>query len=279
MGLAPLLTHPTFVAIFVLAFGGIGWVVRRRDPLPILPAITWLLLGLWSNPYLLPVRLPYAGYLDATTLASGAWLPVCILAGYSLARFATWAVSLGETYQGQRARAWRIAAGIAIGVATLVGGASVALPLSTMIDSKPYITPADAEALAWMRAHVPGDAYVLANPFAFPWDTPPQAIQGSDAGLWVPLMAGLRSSVPPTPAYNERLRDPAYLDNLREIIGYEPFADRDADWDALRARGITHIYVGSRGGALDVPRLLESDQVELVFHRDAAWVFELRSEE
>jgi hypothetical protein len=66
------------------------------------------------------------------------------------------------------------------------------------------------------------------------------------------------------------------LDQLRDLVRYEPFAGQQADWDALKSAGITHIYVGSRGGALDVPSLIASDRTRLVFHKDGAWVFELR---
>jgi hypothetical protein len=158
-----------------------------------------------------------------------------------------------------------------------------------MIDSKPYISRADAEAMVWMNENLPPDAYVLASPFAFPWDSPPYAIQGSDAGLWIPLLVGRQASVPPIPAYNERLLDPEYLDKIREIVGAEPFEGQPANWDALRAAvppnldptiaprpGITHIYVGSRGGALDIPALLNDPEVDLVYHNDSVWLFALR---
>src|SRR5206468_322759 len=150
------------------------------------------------------------------------------------------------------------------------------LSLVPMIDNKPYIARADVDALIWMRDHLPREAYVLANPFAFPWDPAPQAIQGSDAGLWAPLVAGVRSSVPPVPAYNERPSDPNYLSNIRGIVQYEPFGGQRANWGALKEAGITHIYVGSRGGAISPADLLKSDRVSLVFHEDAVWVFQLR---
>src|SRR5205807_7371381 len=104
--------------------------------------------------------------------------------------------------------------------------------LVPMIDNKPYLTQADADAMQWMRANLPRNAYVLANPFAFPWDPPPQAIQGSDAGLWVPLLVGARTSVPPIPAYNERLADPHYLNNIRALLPWEPWTGQQANWPA-----------------------------------------------
>lgn len=279
MGITALLQQPSVAIILLLSLGGIVWAVRRRDPLPLLPALTWLLLGLWSNPYFFPgIRLPYAGYLDATTLATGAWLPVCVLAGYSLSQASGWLLSLaGQPTFSSRAAggmAWLTAAAIA--AVTLIGGLASAVQLATLQDIKPYMLSADLEALNWMRTNLPRDAYVLANPFAWPWDAPPQAVQGSDSGLWVPLIAEVRSSVPPVPAYNERLADPAYIDKLRAIISAEPFDGSKPNFDTLKAAGITHIFIGSRGGALSPSYLLNSDRVDLRFHRDAVWLFEIR---
>jgi len=272
-----LLYHPSLVWMLVLSLGGIAWAIRRRDPLPLLPALVWLVMGLWSNPYLLPVRLPYAGYLDATTLASGVWVPLALLAGYTLAAIVGWIISLGEQYDPLKRGVWRAVSAALVGFVALAGGAASGFSLASMIDSKPYISRADAEALAWMRQNLPRDAYVAANPFAFPWDPPPQAVHGSDAGLWVPLLTGgIRASVPPIPAYNERPRDPQYVDSLRSVIQYEPFASQPGNWQGLRAAGVTHIFVGSRGGAFDVRALLASDAVEMLFHRDSVWVFTIR---
>jgi hypothetical protein len=274
-----LLNHYGLALMIALSLGGVGWAIRRRDPLPLLPLIVWLILFVWSSPYLWGVRLPLAGYLDITTLMTGLWLPTAILAGYTLQEAAKWALSLGDTLSARAREIW-------VGVATRIGGAVALLlavaalfHLGSWLDNKPYITEADMAAMRWMRGNVPSSAYVLANPFAFEWDKPPnQSVHGSDAGLWVPLLAarGTGSSVPPLPAYNERKRSPNYIDDLRNIIGFEPFEGRPADWEALKRGGATHLYVGSRGGAFNLSGLLESDDVELLFHRDAVWLFRLR---
>jgi hypothetical protein len=272
---AGLLMHLSLVLMLALTLvGAVIWVRERRNALALLPALTWGVLALWSNPYLLPVRLPFAGYLDATTLATGVWLPLSVPAGYSLAWCGRRLVGVADIYGPAVRRVWRYGTGALAGAVILLLGAVSGMALATMLDSKPYITQADLDALLWMRDHLPRNAYVLANPFAFAWS--PQNVHGSDAGLWVPLVTGgIRSSVPPLPAYNERPNDPGYLDSLRNVVRYEPFAGQRPDWDALRAAGITHIFVGSRGGALDVPALLSSQHVRLVFHRDGVWVFEL----
>ena len=47
--------------------------------------------------------------------------------------------------------------------------------------------------------------------------------------------------------------------------------------ESLRQQGITHLYLGSRGGVLDPAALLaQPDQVTLAFHLDDVWIFALR---
>jgi hypothetical protein len=158
--------------------------------------------------------------------------------------------------------------------ALVVVGLAVSAPVAARLDSKPYIAPADVEALAWMRANLQRDAVVAANPFAFPWS--PRNVYGSDSGLWVPLLAGVRSTVPPLPAYNERLSDPDYFEDALQVVAFEPIVGREPDWDALTGMGVTHVFAGTRGGAFDIPMMLTSPRVELVFQRDSAYLFALR---
>ena len=45
---------------------------------------------------------------------------------------------------------------------------------------------------------------------------------------------------------------------------------------ALKAKGITHVYIGQKGGNLPVEVLLESDAYELAYHKDRVWIFDVR---
>jgi hypothetical protein len=275
-----LMNHFGLPIMIALSLGGLGWVARRRDPLPLLPALVWLILLAWSNPYLWTIRLPLAGYLDVTTLMTSLWLPVSLLAGYTVAELVKWVLSLGDGLGQKTKEIWEGTASRVMAAVALLLAVAAAFHLGSWLDNKPYITPADMAAARWMRGIVPATSYVLANPFGFEWDRgrPDQPVHGSDAGLWIPLLAakGTSASVPPIPAYNERKADPRYLDELREIIAYEPFEGDPADWEELKRRGATHLFVGSRGGAFNVRGLLASDNVELIFHQDSVWVFRIR---
>ncbi|MBF6613129.1 MAG: hypothetical protein IVW55_08380 [Chloroflexi bacterium] len=275
------LLFPAFAWLLLEAVivAALVWRAARPEALLLLPTLVWLLLGLWSNPYILPLRLPYSGYLDATTLATGAWLPACILSGYLLVALGRRLLAEGDNWGRMSQRAWRGSVAALMLAASIAGGLASLLSISSMIDLKPYVAKADADALLWMRDNLPEGSYVLANPFSFPWSK--SSVQGSDAGLWVPLVTGgIRSSVPPVTAYNERALDPNYLQSLLDIVADEPldanFASGTVGWETLKAAGVTHIYIGSRGGQLSIKNLLQNDRVQVVFHEDSVYLFKLR---
>jgi hypothetical protein len=284
-----LLTHWSMLLMLVLAIVGLSVALQRRQWLVLLAGLVWVPLAIWSNPYIFDwiapgLRLPYAGYLDVTTVAESAWLPLAMLAGYALAEGIRLFIALGNVWSSARLglRLWQMPASALMGITLAVAGVAVALPIVTNLDRKDYIASADEQAMVWMRDNLPRNSYVLVNPFAFPWA--PTTVYGSDAGMWVPLVAGLSASVPPLPAYNERLADPNYINNVLNVIQYEPFTCTNPDpqrcqqpnWQALKDAGITDIFVGTRGGALDVPTLLSADQTDLLYHVDGAWVFSLK---
>jgi hypothetical protein len=62
---------------------------------------------------------------------------------------------------------------------------------------------------------------------------------------------------------------------VQASAGHAP--DDPANWAILRAAGVTHIFVGSRGGNhLDTSVLLaHPEQATLVYHQDDSWLFAL----
>jgi hypothetical protein len=279
--LAGFYDHPTMLALYILGAAGLVLAIRQRVWPVLLISAAWALIGLWSNPYLFDwlvpgFRLPYSGYLDVKTWVQSLWLPLALLSGFALESGARRVLKAGNSLTGVHARVWRTSLRAVAAVALLLAAMAVALPVAANIDGKPYFAPADREALLWMRDNLPRNATVLANPFAFKWA--PVNVYGSDSGMWIPLVSGVATTVPPLPAYNERLSDPTYLDRLLQIIAYEPFTSdmTPANWQALKNAGVTHIYVGSRGGALSVPVMLASDFTRLVFHKDGVYLFAVR---
>jgi hypothetical protein len=129
--------------------------------------------------------------------------------------------------------------------------------------------------MAWLRDHTAPTAVVAGNGFGQPWG--PEAVQGSDAGLWVPVLAGRRGILPPIPSYNEQHAAPGYLRHAAQIVRATAAPDLAESWTYLRQQGVTHLYIGSRGGVMDpAPLLALPEQVRLAFHQDDVWIFELR---
>jgi hypothetical protein len=295
LGLSPV----TWILLVELAaLAALAWIAKRTGAMLLLPALVWLVLALWSSPQLLPFRLPFVGYMDSVTLASGAWLPATLLSGYAVVSAARWVWAAADdrrptTDDGARAaegkligdlavvgrpssivrRRWPIAA-VLLAVSLLVGMAS-GLSLAPVHDRQLYITQPDEEALLWMRNHLPRSSYVLANSFTFPWS--PDQVLGLDSGLWVPYLAGVRSSVQPIAAYNEQPEDPDYFDKVLGLVPELPLSDDAKTWTALKAAGITHVYIGSRAGdtGFSAQQLMQSKHVSLIYHKDDVWVFKI----
>jgi hypothetical protein len=242
-------------------------------------AVWWGGHLLWGNPTML--RLPGAGYIDTVTVITSGFVPICLLAAYPL-------VSAGRRLLDLRRRpggyhfspAWRPAVtGALVGCGLLVAGAG-AVRLLPILDVRPYVSPADLAAMAWLRANTPPTALVAGNGFGQEWG--PEAVQGSDAGVWIPVLAGRRSALPPVPSYNERPAQANYISHAIALVrdtqaiqAADP-ASAAAGWADLRAAGVTHLYIGSRGGVLDPARLLaQPAQTRLAFHQDDVWIFAL----
>ncbi len=253
--------------LIALAAIGLGWAIWRQA-WPAVALAAWLGLALlWSNPT--AIALPGAGYVDAVTVATSSFIPVCLLAAIPL-------VALGRALLGgARTPAGRAALGTALATAACVLGLLAALRLLPILDVRPYVTPADLAGMTWLRTHTAPGALVLGNGFGWPWG--PEAVQGSDAGVWTPVLAGRPSTVPPIPAYNERLADPAYLTRAADLVRASAAPAAPASWATLRAAGVAYLFAGSRGGVLDPATLLALPQeVTPVFHQDGVWIFALR---
>lgn len=255
----------------------------NREVLVLLPTIAWLILALWSSPQLFPFRLPGVGigYLDAVTLVSGAWLPACLLSAYALVSVWKW---------WTQDEGWRLGderppvvvypspvftlrlMSLALPLLALAAG----LTLTPINERQPYVSSDDKAALVWMRDNLPADSSVLANSFNFSW-TPDQPL-GTDSGLWIPLVANLRTSVTPINAYNEQVADPTYFSRARQLATLRTQPISAIDWPALKAQGINYIFMGSRSaevGGFSVPDMLKDQRVQLVFHLDNVWLFKI----
>jgi hypothetical protein len=249
--------------IAVAVAGGL-WGCWKRHPLAIITSVWTTLLILTANPNV--IGLPGTGIVNNFTMLIALYLPLSILAGFGLAQMVQWATT--------RLRYARLLATGLIIIASLAGAR---LRLMDLDYDYRLVTPADLEAMAWIRDHTPADAKFLVNAFAaFGGNT----VVGDDAGWWIPYLAGRRNTVPPATYGLEIPLDPAYPAQIsafyREITA-QPL-DSPAAVQTLHAHNITHIYIGAVGGELlDPTVLLNSPFYHLVYDHEGAMIFEVGS--
>ena len=98
---------------------------------------------------------------------------------------------------------------------------------------------------------------------------------GADGGYWITPLTG-RKTIPPPVLYS--LGSPAAKRRIQAIC--QAVLDKAADPAALaqylRGQDIRYVYLGVRGGSLSPQALQESDQFQVLYSSQGAWVFEVR---
>jgi hypothetical protein len=129
----------------------------------------------------------------------------------------------------------------------------------------------DAAALAWLDRHLPPSAYVAVNSWLWLGGT----WSGSDGGAWILPLTGRRSTTPPA--------DYGYDSDLFEqVTTFNEQAQAVTDWAApsaaewLQQQGVTHIFVGARGGFFDPAALTYNPSLDLLYAHDGAFIFALK---
>jgi hypothetical protein len=108
---------------------------------------------------------------------------------------------------------------------------------------------------------------------------------GGDGGWWLPLLARRPITLPPMIYHNEAGPRPDYVNWVEELPRaiLAEGVDDPAVLAMLRARGVTHVYIGQQrnepyGGPpllLQPEALLSSAHFQPVYHADRVWVFEV----
>jgi hypothetical protein len=127
----------------------------------------------------------------------------------------------------------------------------------------------DLVAMQWIREHTPQDAVFLVN--ARHWQN--NIYVGTDSGYWLLHLTGRRTTMPII-FYTEG--SPAYVQQITELaqrIEAAPDPDAPTFLAMLRARGVTHVYIGAKGGPLPLPKLLINPHYQLLFTYNATYIF------
>ena len=144
------------------------------------------------------------------------------------------------------------------------------------------VNRADEAAMDWVQANTAPNAVFLVNGFPIYGG---RLVAGSDAGWWIPFLAGRDNTMPPQYAmFNEAEAAPGYGEEMVELVArLEAHGPTTPEGLAkICAAGVTHVYVGQGQGKvakehlkpfLNPPDLAKSPYFELVYHQDRVWVF------
>ncbi len=132
--------------------------------------------------------------------------------------------------------------------------------------------PADVQAMRWIRDMVPADAVFAVNAWRWQGNT----FAGQDGGYWIHVLTDRRTVLPPALYTVAAPRDVV----ARTNAFLEQWAQADSLEDPrlramLREQGVTHIYIGAKGGHMKPDKLLSSPYVRLLYENAGVYIFEL----
>jgi hypothetical protein len=213
--------------------------------------------------------LPETLVVNLNSMIISLFVPLSLFLALVAARLWAWGGRLLRSRSG--APAVRVAAavglGAALGVLTLFGAR---LQIGILNPQTILAEPEDATALAWVDANLPPGATVAVNS----WQWLGSTWAAGDGGAWLVPLTGRTATTPPI--------DHIYSPTLfAEVRAFNEQATAVADWsdlaaaDWLREQGVSHVYVGRRGGFFDPAALLRNPRLRVVYQTAGTFVFEL----
>jgi hypothetical protein len=175
----------------------------------------------------LGVRAPLVATNGAAVIS--AFLPLSLAAG----GLAAWAA--GRLLRLRAGAFDALVVGLALWGAS--GMAEVVTPRTVLAEQ------ADLRALLWIRDHAPEDAVFAVR--VFPWLS--GTFAGADAGAWIAVLADRRSILPPSLYALEEATAGVDRD-LLELLARAENLDDPFLRALLHRAGVTHVYLGARGG-------------------------------
>ncbi len=250
--------------LFALTLGAVVIGILRRNTLVWLCTLWAILLFGLGHTYLLRVAMLNVTDLGAILILY--YLPAAIVLGAASAEVVRW---LPQAWQASAQK-------------VLVVGCVVAALIWTPVrarDVEPFryfVTPADEQAMLWIRENTPPDARFAVNTLFWL----PEMPHGTDAGYWIPYLTGRQMSAG---VMLLNLADQAEIDRVvADSLAAVAVAADPAALDQLVARGITYVYVGALGNfggaAFDVAELAAQPGVEVVYQDGPVAVLHLTGE-
>ncbi len=246
----------------------VAWQAARKRPWAILPlalaAWTLLLLLLLSGDYL---GLPSTSLVNLNSLYITLFVPLAIFLGATLDRLWRWLMG----WKRPLPAAGYFAAGMA---ATLLLIFGVRQQIGILNPNTILARPPDLAGLEWLDENLPPEALVAVNSWLWLGNT----YAGADGGAWIVPLTRRQATTPPADyTYNRQM--------ATQVNQFNKEAETITDWSDpvaavwLRDQGVTHIFVGAKGGFLDPAALARNPNLRMVYGRDGVFIFEIAAQD
>jgi hypothetical protein len=217
------------------------------------------------------LRIPGANMIQNFAVIIAMYIPVALLTGWLVGWISGYPVLKKEAGQ------------IGIGFFIILAGISGALNQRSLVRPDQYamITRPDLRAMAWINENLAKESRFLVEGFTI---YSGYTAVGSDAGWWLPLVAGRENTMPPQYALmNERPTQFGYTTQVVELVSHlETHQPSSPDGRRqLCEWRITHVYIGQRQGQVSLSRyqlfspkdFISNPHFELVYHQDRVYIF------
>jgi len=242
-------------AMLIAAAIGLVLGLLRRSWMVVAVGL-WLLI-LAALPAGSLIRLPGANFMQAFAVLIAIYIPVSLLIG--------WLV--GQVANLLNGSAARHALTLALMCLALWGAST---QVGIVEPERILVTRPDTQAMAWIRQNTPEDSFFLVEGY---YDGG-YSLTGSDAGWWIPLLAGRSTNMPPQYAHlSEQPVVPGYSQALVGLVT-QLETDSPGAPEGIRALcdwGFTHVYIGQGQGLVgyEARRLFSEEDLagSPAFHR------------
>ena len=175
------------------------------------------------------------------------------------------------------ARHWFIQAGGSLIIGAGLAGAAVfgLHQQLTILNSETILAlPADQAGLTWLAENTPADSKFVVNAFSWLGTT----WTGQDGGAWIVPLTGRASTTPPADYIYAPALAISVNDFNNDVRSWGSWAD-PVIAALLREQGVTHVFVGARGGTIDPAELARNPEMAIRFGQDGVFVFALTEDE
>ncbi len=247
------------LGLLVVLYG--AWRRKRWVILPLV-LLVWIavLLGLLSVDRL---GVPLPALFNLNSMYIILFVPLAMYLGIVADRVWSWLAGQGRLWQ------WLGygVTGALLAVLVVFGGRQQVMILNAQTI---LALEEDVPALRWMNENLPADATVAVNS----WRWLGQTWAGSDGGAWILPVTGRAVTTPPIDhIYNPELFAEVRAFNEEATVVTNWSDPAQAAW--LTEQGVTHVYVGKRGGFFDPAQLHRNPEIDLIYSRDGVFVFAL----